>query len=401
MEKIRQLREEELKESLDLSQFAFQYRLTPEEEREQLLRMKPEENWGLFGEQGLEAKLGLLPLHAYVGGRELPVGGIAGVATWPEKRRGGKVASLLIHALGVMRGQGQTLSLLHPFQFEFYRRFGWETYTEYKKYELSAFQIPRYPYEGGRVERTAELGLLRSVYDAYAARFNGMLVRTDEWWEWRILKRKNAGGVSAVYYGADQAPKGYMLYKVADGNLVVNEFVALDAEAQRGLWNYIANHDSMLGHNGRVELRAESGDRLASLLKDPRIKQELVPYFMARLVDAAAFLKGYAFAPGKAGEMQLFIRDPHALWNEGPYTLRIKEDGSAAVEHTETSWERTGPEERAKGLSCSIGILASMLLGYERPAFWYENGMLAGPAADVERLEALIPKRSTFLLDFF
>jgi predicted acetyltransferase len=397
MEEIRVLLPDEQEESLQLSQFAFQFRLNDAEARERLEKAKQDETWGLFGSEGLEAKLTLLPLETFIGGSRISMGGIAGVATWPEKRRGGKVAKLLTHTLGVMRDRGQIISFLHPFQFEFYRKFGWETYIEYKNYELAPALIPRFPHEeGSRIVRTKDVGLLNAIYEKYASRFNGSLVRTVEWWEERILKRKNDGGISAVYYGADGTPKGYVLYKVTEQNLTVHEFVALDAEAYKGLWTFIANHDSMLGAQGYVKLRTERKDRLTTLLKNPRIKQEIVPYFMARLVDAAVFLEQYRFKPGVPGELRLYIRDEYAPWNEGLYVLQIGEDGTAKVTR---SGEGAGTEE--DGVVCGIGILTSMLLGYERPAFWLEHGMLGGSRAAALRLEEVMPERDTFLLDFF
>ncbi|MDF2924114.1 MAG: GCN5-like N-acetyltransferase [Paenibacillaceae bacterium] len=402
MSSIRTLRTSELEDSLQLSQFAFQYEISPLEKDERLSRMKPEEIWGMFSGNGeLEAQLTLLPLSTYICGREFAMGGLAGVATWPEHRRKGKVAALLAHALQVMREQGQTISFLHPFQFQFYRRFGWETYTEYKKYELSVAQLPRFEPVGGQVVRTADPSVLASVYDEYARRFNGMLVRTPQWWEQRIMQRKNAGGASAVYYNDDGKPKGYMLYKVRDYTMTVNEWVAHDAQAERELWRFIANHDSMLGSQGKIILQTEPGNRLTSLLRDPRIKQEIMPYFMARLVDAQAFLHRYPFAAGAPGELSLFITDAHAPWNQGQYKLRLAADGTARADFLEGTVEAAQGTDGDNSISCSIGILTSLLLGYERPSFWHRNGLLQGSASALAYLEAIIPRHSPYLMDFF
>lgn len=399
MRQIRQMQEHEREEYSRLSSFAFQYTLTPEELAKRAAALVPSENWGCYGEDGLEAKLMLLPMEIYVGGRPLAMGGIAGVASWPEKRRGGRVAELLTHSLRVMKEQGQTISMLHPFKFEFYRRFGWETYAEYKKYELAPHQLPRFPAASGRIIRTVDLEVLAPVYEAYAARHNGMLVRTRKWWEERVLARRNEGGLGAVYFDGEGLAKGYMLYKVADYILTIQEWVTLDGEAYRGLWNFVADHDSMLGSQGKVLLKmAHPEDRLASLLKDPRISQETVPYFMARLVDAEAFLNGYAFRPGVTGELKLHIRDEHAPWNEGSYTVRTGERGSGPKVRREPAG---GETSEAEGLSCGIGILTSMLLGYERPSFWYEHGLLTGSPSQLELLEAALPDGQPFLLDFF
>lgn len=393
--RIRNLRPEDMEESMKLSQFAFQYQLGPEELQERIARSDPGNTWGAFLEDGaLAAKLTVLPLGTYIGGRAVPMGGIAGVATWPEHRREGLVKKLLQQALMLMREKGQWISLLHPFQFEFYRRFGWETYTEYKKYELETAQLPRFADTGGWVQRLPEVRVLQALYTEYARRFNGMLERTPAWWEWNIMKLKNGGGHSAVYYAADGTPKGYLLYKVKDQILTVNEWVSLDSDARRGLWNYISNHDSMIK---KAVLQAEPGDRLTSLLKDPRIKQETVPYFMARLVDAKSFLEGYRFKEGRGGVLNLAVQDPHAPWNEGTYTLRLQNDGTATVKFA----SGMNPPRPDGGLSCGIGVLTAILLGYETPMFWYEAGRLEGTPEAVERLEAALPERKTYLLDFF
>lgn len=399
MGQIRQMQEQEREEFSRLSSFAFQYTLTPEELAKRAAALVPSENWGCYGEDGLEAKLMLLPMEIYVGGKTVAMGGIAAVATWPEKRRGGRIAQLLTHSLRVMKERGQTVSMLHPFKFEFYRRFGWETNTEYKKVELAPHQLPRFPASSGRIIRTVDLEILAPVYEAYAARHNGMLVRNRKWWEERILARKNQGGLGAVYCDQDGRATGYMLYKVADHILTIQEWVTLNGEAYRGLWNFVADHDSMLGSQGKVLLKmALPGDRLASLLKDPRISQETVPYSMARLVDAETFLNGYAFRPGAAGELRLRVRDEHAPWNEGGYILRLDGRGACAKVQRESASDEASAAET---LSCGIGILTSMLLGYERPSFWYEHGLLTGSPGQLELLEAALPDGQPFLLDFF
>ncbi|MNC46735.1 hypothetical protein D3C75_957640 [compost metagenome] len=145
-------------------------------------------------------------------------------------------------------------------------------------------------------------------------------------------------------------------------------------------------------------MMAHPGDRLTSLLKDPRIRVETVPYFMARLVDAEAFLNGYSFREGVKGGLRLCIRDEHADWNEGYYDISLGEEG--AVPKVRRSADGNG-EAPSEALSCGIGILTSMLLGYERPAFWHEHGLLTGSARQLELLEAALPEGRPFLLDFF
>ncbi len=52
------------------------------------------------------------------------MGGVAGVATYPEYRRSGYVKELLQHSLQTMKKDGYTVSMLHPFAVSFYRKYG-------------------------------------------------------------------------------------------------------------------------------------------------------------------------------------------------------------------------------------------------------------------------------------
>ncbi|WP_178023594.1 enhanced intracellular survival protein Eis [uncultured Paenibacillus sp.] len=388
---IRPLQADEFDASLSLSEYAFQYKVDPEEREEQRKSFIPERSWGAFEDGELFAKLMLLPLHLYVQGRSIPMGGIAGVATWPEHRRSGLVKELLTAALRRMNEQGQHLSCLHPFSIPFYRRFGWEVYTDYKKYTIPIDSFPSKTYATGSVKRDVkDIKLLDGIYHAFARRYNGMLVRDEEWWKRSVLGDQ---GHTAVYYTESGQPEGYLLYQVKNGELVVGEFVYLNETARQGLWAYLANHDSMVA---RVVIdRVPADDLLPYLLRDPRCKQETVPYFMARIVNAAAFIGDYSFtAPASAGRIRLDLRieDGFAPWNGGDWRLEVSPEGRGSL----TQADPVNP-----GLVCDIQTLTAMLLGYKRPREMFACGKLSGPEADAETLERLIPFSQTALLDFF
>ncbi|MFC4810474.1 GNAT family N-acetyltransferase [Paenibacillus sp. GCM10023250] len=396
MSEIRKLRREELSESVTLSEFAFQYELSDAEREEQVGRMNPDEHWGFFEEGRLAAKLQLLNFHTWLNGRRFAMGGIAGVATWPEYRRNGMVARLLGQTLQTMREQGQTLSFLAPFKFEFYRRYGWETYVDYMRYEIPADKLPKFEAPaGGTVRRIApDWEQLNPLYAEYAQRYNGMLVRDEDWWTKRHFKSKK--GTVAVYENARGERRGYVHYQVKERTATIHELVCLDEEARRGLWKFIADHDSMIA---KIVVKAPSDDQLPFLLHDPTIKQEKLAYFMARIVDAEAFLAQYAYAPRPDAEpLHLRITDPHAEWNQGIFRLQFAGGGTSAQAARLAGLE--APDEEGL-LSCSIQTLAALFLGYQTPSFMAGIGRLQGSPELVARLEAALPRRTTFLLDFF
>jgi predicted acetyltransferase len=391
---IRRLTRAELPASFALSEFAFQYEMTAEEREERLLTANPLQTWGYWIDGKLASKLTILDHHTWIGGRLYAMGGIASVATWPEYRRQGQVGKLLRHALLTMKEQGQTISFLAPFDYSFYRRYGWEALTEYRKYSIETAKLSGVFQSGpGRVERVqAEPSVVGPVYEAYAKSYNGMLQRADSYWHEQVFKKKK--GTVAVYCDAACEARGYVLYQVRERVCKVHELVALDEEAYASLWKFIADHDSM---TDRVELQAPADDRLPWLLPNPRFAQETVPYFMARIVDVAGFVRQYPFLPGDAARFRLRVRDGNAGWNDGLFLVHIGADGAADARKLDDGAEPAADFE----LEADIQTLSTLLVGYQ-PADWlHRTGRLGGDAAAVRALAARLPRRTTYLADFF
>jgi predicted acetyltransferase len=391
---IRNIGHEKIDESILLSQFAFQYELSEEERQERLTNFQPEENWGYFVDNQLAAKLAVLKLQTWINGVSFAMGGIAGVATWPEFRRHGMVKKLLVHALQTMKAAGQTISFLHPFEFPFYRKFGWETYTDFKKYDIPKELILNQFTSSGQMKRTTDWRLLDEIYEAYARQFNGTLERDEKWWNQRILKKQ---ATAAIFYNESGKASGYIYYKVKNNELNVEELVFLDEPARRGLWKFIADHDSMID---KVVLKAPSDDQLAYSLANPRIKQEIVPYFMARIVDLVPFLEKFPNTTGlEKQKLELYVKDEYAPWNNGAFSVKWSSSGKAKVKQIAAEPKKN--KEIPPSLTCDIGTLTAMLLGYQRPILLRTIGRLQASDATIELLEQLIPRKTTYLMDFF
>ncbi len=397
-ENIRTLTHDEVDLSLELSQFAFQYELSSEKLEERKKRTKPEQIWGYFHNGQLASKMHIFPFKTFIQGKEFSMGGIAGVATWPEFRRQGMVEKLLVHGLHEMKRNGQSISMLHPFDFAFYRRYGWETYCEYKKYAIETHQLPHFKNVPGMIKRVGhDIELLQEMYEKYAVRYNGTLKRDTDWWTRSIFNQKYE---VTVYYNVLNEPLAYIIYEVKKNEMSIDEYVYLNEEGRQGLWSFIKNHDSMIE---KIFMNVPSDDQLPFLFSNPKIKQEIVPYFMARIVDVSAFLAQYPLII-EAGNESIFlhITDDYAPWNNGTYQLYVDQSGEVNVTTHQKSVENmqcAHPPKR--GLMCDIQSLTTMLLGYQTPTFLFQAGRLKGNEAEVKMWEQLIPKKTTLLIDYF
>ncbi|KAF6614761.1 sterol carrier protein domain-containing protein, partial [Paenibacillus sp. EKM208P] len=123
--------------------------------------------------------------------------------------------------------------------------------------------------------------------------------------------------------------------KIEDKQLNCDELVYENETARQALWTYFANHDSMITHGKFIYVPAD--DNLPFLLDDPRIQQETVPYFMGRIVDAAAFVERYPFEQvGEETRLTLNLTDRYAPWNEGVWRLTITTEGKGHLERVDT-----------------------------------------------------------------
>lgn len=390
---IRTLNADEFEQSIKLSEYAFQYTMTPEAKQKAKERFKPERVWGAFDDEGhLNAKLVLIPLAVYIQGKSFLMGGIGGVSTWPEKRRQGSVTRLLTHTLEKMNEAGHVLSVLHPFSYSFYRKYGWEMFSDYKKYVIPTEKLPKKQDTEGSVRRdVTDIATLNDIYNCFARDYNGLLVREESWWRNSVLDEH---GHTAVYYSASGDAEGYVIYKIENNEFLIDEFICLTETAKLALWTYISNHDSMVK---QVVLSfIPPDDMLPYRLADPRINQEIIPYGMARIVNVKSLVEEYPFQ-GTGSEEQLTIQvtDPYAPWNEGGWTWTFSKEGKAAVLRADFS------EASESVLICDIQSLTAMLTGYMRPSELLNMGRITGNPHTVSKLEVLIPNQRTLFLDFF
>ncbi|WP_128896552.1 GNAT family N-acetyltransferase [Longirhabdus pacifica] len=398
MTTLRIVESHEYKAALELSMYAFQAASMSEEERDTYLERTKQlaEVWGVFDEkEQLAAKMNLLDFEVMIAGKAFAMGGVASVSTWPEYRRKGYVAQLLQHGLQEMRNKKQSISMLHPFSFAFYRRYGWETYIEYKQYGMSTQELPKIKQIKGSMERIMkpldEWASLNNIYATYIQHYTGMLVRPEPIWKFNVLEDK--GLHAAVYRNDAGEQRGYILYKIEKSKFIVDEMIFLDEEAREQLWKYICQHDSMVKE---IEWSAPIDDYFTQLIDNPRIKQEVKPYFMARIVDVEQFVTQYPFEKtGKSHDITIKIEDDVASWNDHVFDIHISENGVAQIEQV------VDVAEQKDIITVSIQSLTSMMMGYQTVDMLTKTNRLQGPKNTIEVLKQVIPSQTTYLSDFF
>ncbi|MFL1663691.1 GNAT family N-acetyltransferase [Bacillus cereus] len=381
------LKEDKFREALRLSEYAFQYKVEEERLQQQLTKMKENhEIYGIMEGEDLAAKLHLIPFHIYIGKEKYKMGGVAGVATYPEYRRSGYVKELLQHSLQTMKRDGYTVSMLHPFAVSFYRKYGWELCANLLVCHMTKSDLVRKKQVNGTVKRFNKENHpeeVEKLYETFAARFSGMLVRDKKWW----LQAVYDDLTLAIYYDENKTAAGYMLYKIENNKMTVEEFVPLHNEARNGLWNFICQHDSMIKD---LEMTVSENEPLLYTLQEPRVKAEIKPYFMGRIVDVEQFLKQYELNWNNVQqEVILNITDAFAPWNN--ITVRLANHEITIIK------EKTID----KGIKLDINELSTIMFGYKRPLQLNELELISGSEEEIQAFEKIVPVREAFIYDFF
>ncbi|SCY81964.1 GNAT family N-acetyltransferase [Alkaliphilus peptidifermentans] len=394
MFEIRRITTEEMDDAIKLSEYSFKYKLKDEEREKKTSFMEDHIIFGVFDDQEMIAKTHVIPLYVLINNKEHTMGGIASVSTYPEYRRKGIVNRLINLSIETMKEEGHILSYLHPFDINFYRKYGYELISNLKKTTILNKDLSYYKGIEGKVERKKGLDGLSTVneiYTKYITKYNGMLIRSEKWWR---DNQYDGEHIPAIYYNEDNEPKGYLFYKIIENKMEVKEYIYLDEDSRRGLWNFIANHDSMIEE---VEVITADDEQMAFLFNNPAAKIQLVPYFMARIVLVKEFLERYIDFSRLDRELVLGLKDQWATWNNGIYTI-----SSNGVSFESVNKEALEDQlHKSKALYMDINTLTVIALGFQKPDFMYECRKISGDTNTLELLKSLLSKKYCSYLDYF
>lgn len=343
---------------------------------------------GCFDGDTLVSQFAVYPLEMNVHGNVLDIGFITSVATYPEYTGKGLMSKLMKQSLCEMRERGQTLSLLYPYSIPLYRHRGWEIVSDKMSFRVRDHQLPKDFEVPGHVRRVAEDSEdLMNLHREFAEQTHGCIFRNklawEEYWRW-----EEEDITVAIYYSADEKPLGYMVYQIKDDIMFVKEMIYLNMEARKGLWKYIAAHDSMIDE---VQGSNYWGEPIAYWFYDSEMKETIRPYIMGRIIDVENFISLYRFDTVPTSESITFhVRDPFLEWNNLSINLVFAPDGS------HKAVEEVSPNQ----VDLDIGTLTALLLGYIRPSALVKLEKLQVTPKTLALLEDILIDQKAYISDY-
>jgi predicted acetyltransferase len=306
-----------------------------------------------------------LELGIWFEGRQLEAMGIAAVAVAPH-RRGQRIARYMLkHALNVAREQNLPLISLYPFQHGFYRRLGWAWVGQTRQYAVATRDLPTFTERHGIVPYNPQThqDILKQVYEKAASLHNGWLRRQE--WQWQRHLKPSSGKDIYVYTEGDQI-SGYVRWSFVklpsagrELAIVVQEWIALTAEAYRGIIGFLA---SLRDQISTIIWNTSSTDPFPHLLReqrrDPALQLESFGFglteplgeigsgFMWRLVDLEQAFAQRPIQPVTPFALTFEIVDP--IWGEQSLTVDFSEGKMNCLNQPVTAVLKTSVEHLAE-----------------------------------------------------
>lgn len=361
-------------------------------EREMMNSKRPilevAEVFGWFNKDQLISQIAIYPCEVNIQGTIYKMGGVTGVGTYPEYAGQGLMQELIHLALEKMRQDQQWISYLFPYNIPYYRRKGWEIMSDKLTFKIRDTQLPKAVELPGNVERhPVDYKDVLNVYENFSQKNHGALQRTAFHWDeyWRFENKEEH--TAAIYYDGNGNPQGVLFYWIAEEIFHVKEMFYLTNEARLGLWNFITAHFSMVYW---IQGNIYKDEPIAFLLEESQIKEQIEPYFMARIVDVAAFLENYPFKPFKK-PFHFVVSDPVADWNNGIF----------AVEYQDNHVKVTPGKEIGDAVTLDIQTLTSLLMNYRRAHYLSVIERIHTTDEAIQTLERMIPDNPAYFSDYF
>ena len=353
---------------------------------------------GFDNKNNLVAGLRNIPYNMYFDGHLVKMGGIAGVVTAPEARSGGAMSKIMAESMRIMKERGQIFSILYPFSYAYYRKFGYETAYRLNTAEIFTEEFCKYPFPKDSVrlwKKGDGAADIKAVYNVFKKGRNYILDRDEEKWQ-QLTKHDPYTTTRYIYihYDSHNNPDAYLMIHPSKKSPDQDIYMCIDELA----WTTKSGLFAMFGFIGRLRPQCDK-----ILWDDVPMELDLYSLFpeaynisisskssaMTRIVDLPKVLAKLPSPDLAKGKVVIEVTDKFMPCNTGNYTL---------------SWENSALSVKKTGLnpdmSTTIEAMAQMVTGYLNPE---EAGYRRDTAIynQHEALMALFPKKNLCLWERF
>ena len=270
----------------------------------------------------ISSSVHVVPFMMHFDHKTYPMGGIAGVSSFPESRDHGGIKEILTYSLQYMKEKGMIFSALGPFSFEFYSKYGWEWGFVFQKLKLPIQDLAKtkkaHHYQSLSKKDDEIVNLFRKQY---ACKFNGSIdfslsIRENRWQNFY----QNFTHCYAAYDDSNQI-EAIAFFRIENRILICDELYFLSETGRQHMLHLFYTHRSQVD---QVELLLPKDDNIRATLPNPRIQYWEWANMMFRVVCVKEALQAMQLKENNKGKLRLKVHDAQADWNNQIFELIIE-----------------------------------------------------------------------------
>jgi len=352
---------------------------------------------GYFLDGKLASTYVIISYKMFVRGVLMNMGGIAAVATKPQFRKQKQITELIKESYKVMRENQEYVSVLYPFKFSFYRRYGYENCAEFSWLIASPknILIPKdfQPLKIKEITHDESFEICMPIREKIGQKFNLTIFDDSNDWKYHHVKKK-----SKVYVIEDKGENlGYFTTHLekreGPWNVRLNlQNVIVDSVAARlTVFDFIKKHTDQNKDFSYPLLGDERITDYFDELWEGDLKYQMTGGPMFRVIDVKKALELLEFDKNLDATLSMKIDDEYAPWNSEPILVTIK-NGKANVSKT---------IEQEIELQTEIKAFTQLFVGYRTIYDLNETNKVIIKEENLEKFNKVFPKRFTRLRTFF
>jgi predicted acetyltransferase len=243
----------------------------------------------------------IVPMKQNIRGKIFPMGGVAGVTTYPEARRKGYVKHLIKHLMEYMYDNNFVVSTLYPFRESFYGKFGWINFNQVKVAIFSPANL--HPLLKMNFEGSVSRSMLKEQLHHYKQIIKEVVETQHGFCSFSDLNMDRLGESelwATVAKDKNDKAIGFMSYKISgfEGTFDVSKFLYTTSEGKYLLLEFLARHIDQVKS---INMPLYAHENIENWIFDlrPEIRsREWVPTAMGRIINLS-LLSGIYVRPGK------------------------------------------------------------------------------------------------------
>ncbi len=353
---------------------------------------------GYFVDNELASTYVIEHYKMFVRGNLMKMGGIAAVATYPQFRRQKQVTALLIESLKVMRKNKEFISVLYPFKYSFYRKYGYENCADFSWIiaKPSNILLPNdfKPLTLKEILHKDSFDIIVPLREKIGKKkYNLIIFDTPEMWKFHNLKKhsklfviqENGEDVGYFITNLKKMPGEWNV------RLLLKEVLVDSMQARLTVFDYIKKHTDQTKDFSFGFMGDENPLDYFDNLWEDGIKYNVSGGPMFRVVDVEKALELLVFDEKLTANFSLHIEDDYAPWNSERMEVVITH-GKAKV---------TRKAGKNADLQADIKAFTQLFVGYRSLNELIEIGKIKITDSKIECINELFPKMKTRLRTFF